>query len=137
MAELSIPVLPTPIRWSLVLAAVAAIAWGSLVPSEAVTRAAEGFPYGDEGLHTASYAALALTITYAWLPSDPRPLRRGMVVFAVVFTLGVGLEGVQSQIPGRTPDVGDAVADMVGASMAFVWDALVARFVRSEQAPRR
>lgn len=114
---------------------VVAIAWGSLSTAETIDQAAEGFPYGDEGLHIASYAALALTITYAWLPETPRPLRRGMAVFTVVVLLGVGLEGVQSLIPGRTPDLGDAVADMMGASLAFLWDALMARFTPPRGTP--
>lgn len=125
----SIPVLPAWARWALVGVVVAVLAWGSLSPSRLVTRASEGFPYGDEGLHVASYAVLALAFTYAWLPERPRPLRRGLVVFAGVLAFGLLMEVLQSQVPQRTPDVGDAAANAIGAATALVWDALVARLV--------
>lgn len=105
------------------------LAWGSLSPSRLAARAAEGFPYGDEGLHVASYAALALAVTYAWLPDRPTPLVRGLVVFAGVLAFGLAIEVLQSQVPGRTPDLGDGMADALGAATALVWDAALARWM--------
>lgn len=121
--------LPTAVRISLVVLTAGVILTGSLtVGGEVLTRTAS-VPFNDELLHIAGYAALALTATYAWLPENPRPMRRGLVVFAAVLGYGLAIEGLQSFVPTRQPDLGDAMADALGASLAFVWDALLARWV--------
>lgn len=123
-----LPVLPTALRVAIVVLTAGVILAGSLsVGNEAVDRTA-GIPFNDELLHIAGYALLALTVTYAWLPERPTPMKRGLIVFAAVLAYGLAIEGLQSFVPTRQPDVGDAVADGLGASMAFVWDALVARW---------
>lgn len=124
-----LPVLPGWARVGLVGVTALAIALGSLTVGTGVLERTAQLPYNDELLHVLSYAGLALTATYAYLPATPRPLRRGLLVFGLVLAYGLAIEGLQSQVPGRQPDVGDGVADALGAATAFVWDALMARWV--------
>lgn len=124
-----VPVLPLAIRVAFLILTAGVILLGSLMLGGEVVARTAGIPYNDELLHIASYGLLALTATYAWLPDRPRPLRRGLLVFAAVLAYGLSIEGLQNLVPARQGDLGDAVADALGASLAFVWDALLARWI--------
>lgn len=128
--SLRIPVLPSWVRWGLVALVAGGLLVLSLGPTPAVLEGPAGFAYGDELQHVVAYAILALTITYAWLSAAQRPMVRGVLVFAIVATYGLAIEGLQSLVPSRSPDLGDGIADILGASFAFVWDGLVARWVQ-------
>lgn len=113
------------------LALAALLLWGSLAAAGFDPTRGGAIPYGDEAQHILAYAALAGSVTYAWLPETPRPLVRGAVIFLAVVAYGATLEGLQLISPVRDADWGDAAANAIGASSAFVWDSLVARWTRA------
>lgn len=129
---MQLPVLPSPVRVALALITAGVILAGSLSAGNAVLDRTSTVPYNDELLHVLGYGLLALTVTYAYLPDQPRPLRRGALVFAGVLAYGLVIEALQALVPARRPDLGDAVADALGASLAFVWDGLVVRWVQGD-----
>lgn len=87
----------------------AGVAWGSLrpaVPSDA--------PSWDKLQHFAAYALLA-ALGAAALGRAPWTLPLALAV------MGAGIEGLQAALPtGRTASLGDAVANLAGASLAWL-----------------
>lgn len=93
------------------VAILAAIAWASLVPQD--TRPQTGFWDGWE--HMAAYFVLGL----AGLIAYPAPRHR-LIVIAAIILYGIGLEILQGFLPGRMPGVVDAIANSIGACLAFL-----------------
>jgi VanZ family protein len=83
---------------------------GSLLPaSSAPLRGLELLPVSDKVIHYSSYVMLAL------LPVISFESRRRAVVCALLMVLlGVALEGGQSFAPGRSVELGDALANTLG-----------------------
>ncbi len=79
---------------------------------------ARHFPMGDKGIHFVEYGVLgwlcAAAASRAW------PGARGWrtVVFAVFVSSLFGLsdEIHQALVPGRSPELGDVIADMLGST---------------------
>jgi len=96
------------------MAALIAIAWASLVPQD--VRPQTGFWDGWE--HLAAYFVLGITGFIAF-PSPSHRLK--MLVLIIVY--GIVLEVMQGFLPGRMPGVVDALANSIGAGLAFlaVW----------------
>lgn len=124
--------LPAPARWGLLVLVVGLLFWASVATQGVVYRPQASFPLTTALLHVAGYAVLAGALVYAWLPDRARPLRRGLLVFALAAGYGLALELVQARVPGRTPDLVDAAANAIGAATAVAWDALIARFTATE-----
>ncbi|MEQ9490804.1 MAG: VanZ family protein [Alphaproteobacteria bacterium] len=92
------------------LAAALAIGWASLAPQQ--SRPQTGFWDGWE--HLAAYCVLGLAGLVAW-PA----VRHSLPVLAAIVLYGVLLEVLQGFLPGRMPGIGDAVANTVGAGLAY------------------
>jgi VanZ family protein len=99
-------------------AVVAAVVVASLVPLGG------GGPAFPDGLfHVVGYAAVAAAVA-----RTRPPTRRGLLVAAVVaFGVGAGVELVQSVVPGRTPSLADAGANLVGSVAGAVLTVAVRR----------
>ena len=69
----------------------------------------------DKTEHVVAYALLGLTGGLAF------PTRRAaLVLLALLPLLGVALEIAQLQVPGRSAEVGDALADLIGAALTLL-----------------
>lgn len=97
---------------------VAAVVLASLVP---LSGGGAGLPDGP--LHVVGYAAVAAAIA-----RTAPPTRRTLVVaVAVAFGVGAGVELLQAFVPGRTPSVADAGANLVGSTAGAVLSVAVRR----------
>jgi len=110
---------------------------GSLVPGSGAATTAGPFAVGvDKWLHAAGYAALTAATWYGLVDAGDghgRRRRTGVTVavaLAVAVTLGVVVELAQTAVPGRAFDPLDLAANAVGATVAAVLCATLARRVR-------
>lgn len=69
--------------------------------------------------HMAAFAALAATAVLGW--------RRPLAAALALVGYGVLIELLQSQIPGRTAEVADVLADAIGIGVGLAVFALAAR----------
>ena len=100
---------------------VAAVVLASLVPLPA-----GGATFPDGVVHVVSYAAVAAAVA-----RTRPPTRRTLVVAVVVATaVGGGVELLQSLVPGRTPSVDDAVANLAGAAVGAALATVLRRWAR-------
>lgn len=120
--------LAAPARWVLLALVAVSILWASVSSGGPVRQAQAAIPLDDLALHMLGYTLLAGAALYAWLPDRGRPLHRGLLVFAVVLLYGIALELVQARIPGRVPDLLDALANGLGAATALAWAPILARY---------
>jgi len=94
--------------WLAVFVALCAITLAvALLPA---TRAPDGTGW-DKLDHLLAFAALGTVGVLALGPT----LRSAALVLAVLVVLGAGIEWLQSFVPSRQADLGDFVADMLGA----------------------
>lgn len=75
------------------------------------------FPFRDKGVHAVEYAVLAFLVTHAALLTWPDRARSRIAALALLVTSGWGVldEIHQAFVPGRSSDLLDLVADLVGA----------------------
>lgn len=125
---------------TLLVVASLALLVGSLIPFPAPDAGGVVLagPFGvgaDKWVHAAGYAVVA------GLAAATRGPRRGLLalvaVIAVVAAVGVGVEVVQSVVPGRTTSTADAVANTVGAAVGVVCWRLFVSIRRPEAPPSR
>lgn len=95
-----------PRRTGTAAAVVACVVLASLVP---LAGGGSGLP--DGLLHVVGYAAVAAAVARTREPSG----RALLVAVAVAFGVGAGVELLQGFVPGRTPSVADAAANLLGA----------------------
>ncbi|MDB4975828.1 MAG: hypothetical protein JWN48_4169 [Myxococcaceae bacterium] len=90
----------------------------------------ERVPMQDKGVHFLEYGTLSFFTLHAL--SVTWPVRRfSTVVAATIITMGLGLldELHQSFVPGRSSDVLDLLADVIGAAIAaMVYKAMLYGF---------
>ncbi len=81
------------------------------------------FKFSDKLLHFAAYGIMAILFCRAFNSTNRLHRRRGLLfLFSVMATTAYGLsdEWHQSFVPGRSAEVGDAVADFAGG-LAGSW----------------
>jgi VanZ family protein len=78
------------------------------------------FTYGDKLAHLGEYLVLGLLLVRALRASlrVSRPLFAAMIAIGLVVIVGASDEFLQSFIPGRTSDVIDLSADVLGGAIA-------------------
>ncbi len=88
------------------------------------------FTNGDKVAHVCEYVLLGLLLVRALRATlrVSRPLFAAMIAIALVVAVGAGDEFLQSFIPGRTSDIFDLLADVVGGGIAQL---VYVTFVRS------
>ena len=88
------------------------------------------FLYADKVLHVGEYLVLGLLLVRALRATlrVSRPLFAAMIAIGLVVIVGVSDEFLQSFIPGRTSDVFDVMADVLGGAIAQI---VYVTFVRS------
>jgi len=97
------------------VAATALLFW---TPADAIAASASSLPAGaDKVVHATTFMALGL-IGHA---TQSRRWWFVLMVWAAVS------EGGQTFVPGRTPSLGDLVADSIGIALAMTWATLHAR----------
>ncbi len=76
------------------------------------------FPLGDKGVHFVEYGILGFLVAHATLRSWPRHPALRTLPLAVLIAFGWGVldEIHQAFVPGRSAEVLDLVADVLGAS---------------------
>lgn len=98
----------------------------SLLPQEELPAVG----LSDKVEHLIAYGLLTATAIIGF----PRHWR----VFALLtWCLGVGLEGLQSLVPGRSPSILDAVANTLGVALGLAAGLLVGRRLETLATPRR
>lgn len=90
-----------------------------LLSSFAIDVPQARFPYRDKVVHVFEYGALGLLFARACFATWPTRAPARLVAVAVLLTttFGVGDEVHQSFVPGRSADLVDALADLVGACL--------------------
>src|SRR5262245_53287029 len=107
-------------RWAFALGAVAVVVL-SLLPG----REMPSLAVSDKVEHMIAYASLGLAGGLAF------PTRRGALLLLVLLPLmGIALEIAQLMVPGRSSEVADAFADLVGVA-ATLLPVLLFRFSAS------
>jgi VanZ family protein len=78
------------------------------------------FANGDKIAHLGEYLVLGLLLVRAVRASlrVSRPLFAAMIAIGILVTVGVADEFLQSFIPGRTSDIFDLLADVLGGAIA-------------------
>ncbi|HOJ58831.1 MAG TPA: VanZ family protein [bacterium] len=76
-------------------------------------------PYVDKLAHAAVFGILGFLFIRAWLEGKLEAVNTRVVAFAVLFTALYGItdEIHQMFVPGRSPAVGDVIADALGAAV--------------------
>ena len=116
--------------WGPVLLCVGAIQYGSVRVVPALAPPA--IPHLDKLIHAAAYGLLTLFLARAILGSWQASLGRAAGAAAAAAPLfGVAQEIVQSFLPPRTAELGDALANALGAALAAaLWRFLMTRLAR-------
>lgn len=75
------------------------------------------FPFRDKGLHLVEYLVLGFLVTHASLRTWPDRARTRIAAVALLVTCAWGIldEIHQAFVPGRSSDLVDVVADLIGA----------------------
>lgn len=75
------------------------------------------FPFRDKGIHAVEYFVLGFLVAHAALRTWPERPRARIAAVALLVTCGWGVldEIHQAFVPGRSSDLLDVVADLVGA----------------------
>lgn len=75
------------------------------------------FPFRDKGIHALEYGVLGFLVAHASLRTWPHRGRLRIFGVALLMTAGWGIldEIHQAFVPGRSSDVLDVVADLIGA----------------------
>lgn len=91
------------------------------------------FDFQDKLLHATAYLVLAMAFFRAFLLHGWR-FSAKMAIAAVVCSAAYGAadEWHQSYVPSRTSDIGDWLADTVGAALLFPLQGLLARLFERE-----
>lgn len=84
-----------------------------LSPGDALPSVGRGIPQFDKVEHVATFAVLAFLARFAYRGHP------AWGVFVALVLYGSAVEVAQRNIPGRSAEVLDAVADAVGALVAF------------------
>ena len=86
---------------------------------EVAVPGVDRLPFRDKALHVGEYAVLGWLCMQAAKASWPREAHWRTFVFAVfVSTLwGLSDEIHQALVPGRSPELGDLLADLVGSTL--------------------
>lgn len=92
------------LAWSVVLATLA----GAPAPPDI-----PAIPHFDKLAHFGAYAVLGMLLGWGWLRSGGRPTRGWLLAFALL--LGASDELRHAHNPARSAEVGDWVADALGA----------------------
>ncbi|HEX3934289.1 MAG TPA: VanZ family protein, partial [Puia sp.] len=107
-----------PVIWSLIMAVLLFMP-GSMLPHENTFA----IPQFDKIVHIGIFGGFVF-LWNLYLSSRSLPLKRLLVLFFVIFlvgiTYGIGSEYIQKYfIPGRDYDQGDIIADIIGAGLAY------------------
>ncbi len=103
--------LSTTLRRGLFYAGVIAVIWVSVVPADALVETG----IWDKAEHAGAYALLAL---FGYVAYRSTTQRNRLSVSLVA--LGIALECVQTQVPGRVGDLGDALANTIGVVVIYI-----------------
>jgi VanZ family protein len=99
---------PAPVRWrALVALLVLAICWLAFEPRPPPPPPGLGW---DKAQHALAFAVLGACALRGW------PAARLAVLVAALLGFGVFIELVQTQLPTRSAEIADVVADLCGAA---------------------
>ena len=99
---------------------VLAVAWLSLVPQMPIPQ---GIHIGDKIGHGLAYAALAFTATALMTP------RTKLALGTAVLAFGIAMELAQGAVPGRTQELADVGANIVGMLLGIFCALLLERLL--------
>lgn len=80
-------------------------------------RGAPSFPFSDKVAHVILYAVLGAALAWGWARS-PRSVPHAVLLIAGAL-YGVSDEWHQMYVPGRTPDLVDWIADVIGVLVGY------------------
>lgn len=114
--------------WVLTVGCVVVTLWFSFVAGPPGGNAFRG---ADKVGHALAYFATSLSFLFAavWRPGrgEGRYPRLGMWVPAAALAFGILIEFLQGLTPTRSPEIGDALAEAIGAVLALAVHSLVRR----------
>ena len=103
------------------IAAVVVVVSSLLPPSSTAIRILASFPVSDKTLHFVSYFVLG------FLPALHERMRLAAILLVAVIWLGIALEFGQREFSGRSFEIGDMVADGLGAVSGLLLGVLLQR----------
>jgi VanZ family protein len=110
--------------WAMLICCVTA---GSLLPAtSSVLAAASLLPVNDKTLHFGAYLLLSTMPVIAF-----RERRRGIIAGLSMFLLGLVLEAAQHFSPGRSAELGDAMANGAGVCAGALLGLPVRRWIQT------
>lgn len=125
MPRLGVPLLPSAVRWGLVVA-VAAVIFANSIFIAAPAPADPG-PFWDKQLHFAGYAALSASLAYATARRDINARTRVLAVLLIAVAYGIAIELLQAPLPDRSFSYADMLANGLGALLGLAFFAIEAR----------
>ncbi len=123
MRRVPFPLFPRRVRWGMAGLAVAAVGGLSVVAvpqAEPVVGPPRGLAL-DKWRHGLAYGAVGLSLAYATADWDWPRWRLAALVVGLAAAYGLGIEALQLVLPHRYGEVGDAVANLLGAGLALGW----------------
>lgn len=94
-------------------------------------------PVADLGWDKANHFTAFGTLAFIGMQCLAAGPHRRWIVLAALLAYGIGIELVQSQIPGRDAEVMDVVADMIGAVIGVSVHALALWLIAPRASPAR
>lgn len=98
--------------------AVLGVYWAALFVATHVPQVSLPLEPSDKVLHASAFSALAFLLAFTWSLRGPFGLRQCVAVLVIVAAYGALDEATQPLV-GRTADVLDWIADIVGASVGL------------------
>ena len=80
-------------------------------------RGAPSFPFSDKIAHVILYAGLGAALAWGWARSPQTVSHVALLIAGALY--GITDEWHQMYVPGRTPDLADWIADVVGVLLGY------------------
>ena len=119
--QVRIPVVSSQLRWGIVLAVAGVIFVTSIVIAPLDAALDPSFAPQDKLYHVLAYGAFGISLAYTFTDRPVAVWKKATTVFVAAVTYGIGIELGQASLPARSLEVGDALANAIGALLSLSW----------------
>jgi len=119
--QVRIPVVPSRLRWGVVLTIAGVIFVTSIIIAPPDGTPDPNFAPQDKLNHFLAYSAFGISLAYAFAGRPVAVWKKATTVFVVAVTYGIGIELGQASLPARSLEVGDTLANVIGALLSLSW----------------